>query len=210
MSSAKLDYRLIIDLTVKCPNLNRLECHIGSQEWDPPYPEEPAKSFLCEYNGPRRDTRHGFGKAVTSTSIPQSLQHVELDFFCRLSMEYWDNIDHLKSMPNLVSPSLKGPFSTSLRVLSYHLKQLTLRVQTDETLFWPESALTPAWPNLQIIFIMFHLVSPSGAWYFEGPRGEGQDTIGYKVNESSYPPLEHTDDHECDDGEVEDRGHHSC
>ncbi|KAF2871533.1 hypothetical protein BDV95DRAFT_572233 [Massariosphaeria phaeospora] len=56
---------------------------------------------------------------------------------------------------------------------------------------------------------MFHVASPSGAWYFEGPRGKSRDTIGYEVNESSYPPLEHTEDDECEDGEVKDSGFRS-
>jgi hypothetical protein len=38
------------------------------------------------------------------------------------------------------------------------------------------------------VSILFHRVSPSGAWYFEGPRGEGRDTIGYEICESHYPP----------------------
>jgi hypothetical protein len=208
-STEKLDYRILIDLAVKCPNLNRLECHVGAQEWDLTYSEEPAKLFLSEYDGPRRDTRHGFGEAVTPTNIPKSLQHVELNFFGRLSMNLWDKIDHGKPMPNLVSPFTKDPFSTSLRILSYHLKVLTLRVQADETLFWPEDTSTPAWPNLQRVYIMFYMVLPSGAWYFEGPRGEGRDSVGYTVNESSYPPLEHTEDDEDDDFDVEDGGHRS-
>jgi hypothetical protein len=208
-SSAKFDYRILIDLAIKCPNLNRLECHIGSQEWDSPYSEEPAKLFLCEYDGPRRDTRHGFGKAVTPNNIPRSLQHVELNFFCRLLGDNWDAIDHGKPMPDLVSPFSKDPFSGSLRILSYQLKELTLRVQADETLFWPEDTSTPTWPSLQRVSIMIHIVSPSGAWYFEGPRGEGRNTIGYEVNESSYPPLEHTDEDEGDDFDVEDGGRRS-
>jgi hypothetical protein len=186
-----------------------LECHVGSQEWDPPYSEEPAKLFLCEYDGPRRDTRHGFEKAITPTNIPKSLQRVELNFFCRLSMKEWDCVDHGKPMPNLVSPFSIDPFSTSLRILSYHLKELTLRIQADETLFWPEDTSIPTWPNLQRVFIMFYMVSPLGAWYFEGPRGEGRDTIGYEVNESSYPPLKHTAEDEDDDDHVEDGKHRS-
>jgi hypothetical protein len=107
-------------------------------------------------------------------------------------------------MLNLVSPFLEDSFSTSLRILSYHLKELTLLVQADKTLFWPKDTSIPMWPDLEAVFIIFHMVSPSGAWYFEGPTGEGRHTSGYEVNEVSYPPLEHTDDDEGDDWDVED------
>lgn len=99
-------------------------------------------------------------------------------------------------MPNLVIPTLKDPFSTSLRILSYRLQEIKLRAQVDETLFWPEDSSTPTWLHLQRVFIMFHMVSPSGGWYFEGPRGEGRESTGYEINESSYPPLEPTEEDE--------------
>jgi hypothetical protein len=207
--NAKLDYRILIDLAIHCPNLKCLECHIGMEEWEQPYRQEPAKLFLCEYDGPRRDTRHDFRKAVTHTNMPKSLQRIELNSFCRLSMNIWDYIDHRKPMPNLISPLSKDSFSNNIRISSYHLKELTLHVQADETLFWPEDNSTPIWPHLQLVSIMFHIVSPSGAWYFEGLRGEGRDTLGYAVNDASYPPLEHTDEDEDDEFEVEECGRRS-
>jgi hypothetical protein len=54
-------------------------------------------------------------------------------------------------------------------------------------------------PFLQYIFLMFHMVSPSGAWYFEGPRGEGRALAGYELDDSSYPPLETTEDYDLPD-----------
>ncbi|KAF2257510.1 hypothetical protein CC78DRAFT_622562 [Lojkania enalia] len=201
-SSAKLDYRILIDLVTRFPNLENLECHTGKDEWTPSYRDAPAKLFIWEYDGPRRDTRHGFGNAITPTNIPKSLQRVELNWFCREVMMEADCIHHWKAMPNLVSPASKDPFSTSLRILSYHLQEITLRAQVDETLFWPEDSSTPTWPHLQRVFIMFHMVSPSGAWYFEGPRGEGRGSTGYELDESSYPPLEPTEEDEYLDDEV--------
>lgn len=53
LSEAKLDYRILIDLVSRCPNLENLECHIGSDEWTPSYREELAKPFIREYDGPR-------------------------------------------------------------------------------------------------------------------------------------------------------------
>jgi hypothetical protein len=212
-SSAKLDYRVMIDLAKRLPSLKYLECHFGQNEWTPSYPDEPASLFLWEYDGPRRDTRHDFGKAIILTDLPGSLREVQLDFLCREAMLYADRINHWKAMPNLVSPLSRDPFSSSLRVLSYHLQEMTLRAQVDDTLFWPIDGTTPCWPNLQYIFIMFHMVSPSGAWYFEGPRGEGRESTGYEVNDTSYPPLETTEDDEVSecqevesDRSFEDRG----
>jgi hypothetical protein len=200
-SKAKLDYRIMIDLTTHCPNLEMFECHTGYDEWAPSYAQEPANQFIWEYDGPRRDTRHHFGKAIIPSNIPKSLHRVDLNFFCHAAMTNADHIHHWMATPNLVSPALKDPFSTSLRILSYHLRHLTLSAQVDETLFWPEDNSTPTWPHLKWIFIMFHMVSPSGAWYFEGPRGEGRGSIGYEINESSYPPLERTEEDEDLDDE---------
>lgn len=39
---------------------------------------------------------------------------------------------------------------------------------------------------------MFHMVSPSGRWYFTGPNGEGRDTAASKIADTAYPPLETT------------------
>ncbi|KAF2686377.1 hypothetical protein K458DRAFT_476867 [Lentithecium fluviatile CBS 122367] len=174
-SRAKLDYRIVIDLVTRLPNLEKLECHTGMDEWTPAYDEERAIQFLWEYDGPRRDTRHGFSKAITPTNIPKSLQRVELNFICRVAMSQADRIDHRRAQPNLVSPASKDPFT---------------------------------------VFIMFHMVSPSAAWYFEGPRGEGREMIGYEVNESSYPPLDTTESDKDWDTEVDEHGrtfeHYSC
>lgn len=205
-SRAKLDYRILIDLIARLPNLEDLACHTGKDEWTPSYADAPANEVIWEYDGPRRDTRHGFGKAITTTKLPKSLQRVQLDFLCREAMMKADCIHHWKAMPDLVSPAAKDPFSTSLRILSYHLRQLTLRAQVDKSLFWPEDGSTPTWPHLQNVFIMFHIVSPSGAWYFEGPRGEGRESIGYEVNESSYPPLVTTEEDEGLHDDIEECG----
>ncbi|KAF2870073.1 hypothetical protein BDV95DRAFT_629382 [Massariosphaeria phaeospora] len=194
---AKLDYRVVLDLISRFPNLECLDCHLGNYEWTPRYKHEPANTLIYDYDGPRRDTRHSFGDAIKTIIIPESLQHVNLDFL----RDDADDLDHWKAMPNLVSPALKDPFSTSLRILSYHLKEITLRVQADETLFWPQDGSTPVWPHLQYIRVMFHMVSPSGTWYFEGPGGEGGGSTGYEVNESSYPPLEATEEDKFLDAE---------
>jgi hypothetical protein len=215
VSSVKLEYRILIDLACRLPNLEHLECHMGQDEWNPSYPEEPASLFKHEYDGPRRDARYNFGEAFTSTAdVLKSLQSMELDFLCREVMTRAESINHWKAQPNLVGPLSKDPFSSSLRIMSYHVTEMAIRAQIDDTLFWPGDGFeTPHWPNLQYFFLMFHMVSPSGAWYFEGPKGEGRDLTGYDVNKDSYPPLgttgggktdEDDEDEEDEDEEDED------
>jgi hypothetical protein len=137
--------------------------------------------------------------------IPETLQEVELDFLCHSTMIEAQSINHWQAMPDLVSPHVHDPFSSSLRVLSYALLSMTLRAQVDKILFWLSDGTTPHWPHLRILSIMFYQVSPSGAWYFEGPRGEGRNSTGYQVNALSYPPLETTEDDECSEcQDVED------
>ncbi|KAH7071550.1 hypothetical protein BKA63DRAFT_74728 [Paraphoma chrysanthemicola] len=186
-SGAKLDCRIMIDVTKKLPNLNHLECRVGQDEWNPVYSDEDASLFIREYDGPRRDTRHQFGRSIEMGVAP-SLQTVELDFICREAAYFADRLHQRKSMPDMISPLSRDPYSSSLRILSYHLKQLTLRAQVDGTLFWPHDDSTPHWPNLESLHLMFHMVSPSGAWYFEGPGGEGHDLVGHDINGTHYPP----------------------
>ncbi|KAH7079797.1 hypothetical protein FB567DRAFT_129202 [Paraphoma chrysanthemicola] len=198
-SWAKLDYRIMIDLAGKLPNLEDLECRVGQDEWTPPYTEEEASQFLWEYDGPRRDTRHDFSKSVIP-GVASNLQKAELDFLCRAAWEYADHVHQGKSMPNMVSPFSRDPFSSSLRILSYNLKELALRAQVDGSLFWPDDGSFPHWPNLENIYLMFHTVSPSGAWYFEEPQGEGRDSLGHEIDETHYPPNAQEDVMtDCDD-----------
>lgn len=144
------------------------------------------------------------------STIPQGLQEVELDFLCDIS--HADEMHQWKGIPNLVSPLLKDPFSNSLRLLSYQLRRMVLRAQVDETLFWPSDGTTPHWPHLEHLYLMFFPASPSGAWYFNGPREEGRGSSGYEIKDpssisisdlydgaigSSYPPTaEHYDEDE--------------
>jgi hypothetical protein len=221
-SEAKLDYRIQIALAERLPNLRYLSCCVGLDEWTPYYPEEPAKYYAWDYDGVRRDSRHAFGRAIMPSTIPKGLQEVELDFLCDISVA--DEMHQWKSMPNLVSPLLKDPFSNSLRLLSYQLRRMVLRAQVDETLFWPSDSTTPHWPHLEHFYLMFFPASPSGAWYFNGPRGEGRDASGYEIKDpsscsildlydgaigSSYPPTaEHYDEDEeywCCEGLKNDR-----
>ncbi|KAJ4312200.1 hypothetical protein N0V94_007569 [Neodidymelliopsis sp. IMI 364377] len=68
----------------------------------------------------------------------------------------------------------------------------------DETLFWPADGSTPFWPKLESLSVMFHMVSPSGAWYFEGPIDVGAKE-GFEIVETSYPLLENMDEDDKSD-----------
>jgi hypothetical protein len=118
-----------------------------------------------------------------------------LDYLCHESKAEWDYVHHWKCKPNLVAPALTDPVGTSLRILSYHLRELTLRGQFDKSLFWPQEDSSPVWPQLQKVSIELHMVSPSGVWYFEGPLGEGRSTDGYELGDKDYPS---DDEHSCD------------
>jgi hypothetical protein len=180
----KLDYRILIDLASHLPNLKGIVFHTGTNEWPRNYAYELENAYTIDYDGVRRDTRHGFSKAITATQLPTTLRRVTLNFLCYGDA---DEVHNWKSMPNLVSPAAKDPFSSSLRILSYHLREMRLSAQVDETLFWPEDDSVPVWPHLQDLFIKFHVVAPSGSWYFQGPRGEGGTMRGHGIDESSYP-----------------------
>lgn len=198
----KYDYRVFIDLITHFPKASHLECHVGVDEWSPNYVDEPANLFPWEYDRPRRDTRLESGKALLSTQVSEHLQGVELGFFCRLCKSQANAIHQYIPQPNLIGSASVDLFSSSLRILSYQLRELSLRVQADKTLFWPGDTSIPEWPNLQRIQIMFHMVSPSGSCYFEGPRGEGRELAGYEVDESQYP----SDDYEGGECSIDERG----
>ncbi|KAH4072250.1 hypothetical protein HBH70_067080 [Parastagonospora nodorum] len=196
-SFIKLDYRIITDLIAHLPNVESAVCYIGADESTPLYVHEPAKSFVWEFDNLRRDTRHGLLEAIESLTLPESLRSVHLDFFPG-SYSTEGNLHHYKAQPDFVTPATTDPFSNSLRILSRNLRHLTLSAQIDSSMFVLEDGSVPIWPNLEELRIKFYMVTPSGNWYFEGPRGEGRDLHGYDIVDALYP-----DDylHDCDDDE---------
>jgi hypothetical protein len=186
----KLDYRVMVDLVAKLPNLEYWGCRMGGNEWSPKTKQEATRYFTQDWAGPRRDSRWDFAKALLSIRLPDSLRRIRLDFLHDLY--HSTHIDHLTAQPDLVSPTASDPFSTSLHHLTHHLRRLHLRVVADETLFWPKDNCTTPWPNLESLVVMFHMVSPSGQWYFVGPNGEGRETAAFKITDASYPPLKTT------------------
>jgi hypothetical protein len=193
----KLDLRVLLDLSNKLPNLESLGCKIGGDDWQPGFDNEEAKHFTHAWKGPRRDSRHNFGKALDVARLP-NLRRVTLDFINPIYPA--GHIDQRQAMPNLTMPVKHDPFSSSLHLLSLQLRRMRLRVVADETLFWPTDGSVPAWPNLEKLSVMFHMTSPNGSWYFQGLQNQGA-TEGYKVDENSYPPVTnegkvHTEDRE--------------
>jgi hypothetical protein len=195
----KPDLRIILDIAARLSNLRVLKCNTGGDEWVRGIEVEEGRYSTQDWPGPRRDARHDFAKAIQVIQLP-TLSHVNMDFIYPI----WkaDLVDQRLQMSNLIKPALYDPFSSSLRLLSYQLRTMKLRVVADETLFWPADGSTPSWPNLESLSVMFHPVSPSGVWYFEGLHDVGVDE-GLEVDESSYPPFETTEDDEVADSQIE-------
>jgi hypothetical protein len=183
---SKVDLKMIAHLAARCPNLHYLGCKIKIDEW----------AITDEESRHGRNTRQGFADAVHDTILPNSLRYVQLDFMNKTE----DRMnDQLKQLPDLVYPEPFESFSSSLRLLSYQLRKMEIRVMADQTLFWPhpddpDKSLN-VWPNLESLNVMFSVIMPSGSWYFKGPLGEGRDTKGYRVQKKeAYPPMKNDDD----------------
>jgi hypothetical protein len=185
LAFSKIDLKIVIFLAEKCPNLHYLGCKIGIDEWTTT--EEESRH--------RRNTRNGFADAVYNTRLPNSLRYVQLDFMNKAEDRM---IEQRKRLPDLVYPEPFESFSSSLRLLSYQLRKMELRVMADQTLFWPHpddpDKSSNVWPNLESLNVMFSISAPSGSWYFKGPLGEGRDTKGYRIREEeAYPPNKNKD-----------------
>ncbi|OAK99321.1 hypothetical protein IQ06DRAFT_251339 [Phaeosphaeriaceae sp. SRC1lsM3a] len=200
----KVDYRFMVDLVSCFPNLEYWGCRMGGDEWMPKWEQEEANYLQQDWPGPRRDTRQDFATALESAKLPDTLRRVRLDFMHQLDRA--TDIDHSTSQPNLVYPACYDPFSRSLHKLSQHLRRIHLRVVADESLFWPNGDHVTSWPILESFVVVFDMVSPSGKWYFRGPRGEGTEIAAIEVTEASYPPLQPTDFDEEMRWEIEESG----
>lgn len=205
-SLLKVDLRVIVDLAVKFPHLEYLGCKLfAGSGWTPYYNSEAARTYSrdCDRPGPLRDTRLEFAKAVENATLPSTLREAQLDFLWPMSSA--ERIDHDELIPNLAGSNTHDLFSSSLRSVSHGLRRLELKVVADASLFWPSNG-SASYPNLESICILFHMSTPAGRWYFDGPDGLGHDAEGFEVNEGSYPPLEDSSDDEALDEEVDDDG----
>jgi hypothetical protein len=189
-SLRSLDLRVLIDLADRLPKLRRLICKVGGEDWITyvNWAASTANQYRHVFEGPKRDSRHSF-----ATMAPQiqykGLRDLDLDFLSPMYVIDWT--DQRKSMPNLVAPASYDLFSTALRILSYPLRRLKLQGVFDDTLFCSHNARDdiPDWPNLEILNVAFHPVSPTGAWYFRGFEPESIES-GFEVTSAHYPPYE--------------------
>jgi len=185
----RLDPRILLDLSTRLPNLESLNAKLWQDQWTCSTPSLSIKHYTRPWEGPYRDSRNDFAKAIQTVILPRNLKEINLDFGHR-----WysgpQHIDQRLPIPNLVTPLAYDPFSSNLRILSYRLRSLDLCVVADETLFWPSDSSEPAWPNLETLSVKFQIASPKGAWYFNGLRGEGRVNEGFEITSSAYPSLD--------------------
>jgi len=106
---------------------------------------------------------------------------------------YLDPPDHKLAVRSRIPPgALYDPFSTSLRGFSQTLTSLVLAGCLDSTLFWPcshEACSTPTWPSLKMLSIDFHMIAPSGDWYFVGTDAESDPAFRQHGNPETLDPF---------------------
>jgi hypothetical protein len=186
--SVKLDYRVMVDLVTRLPNIEFWGCRFLGDRCTRRRRNRAVEYFEGDWAGPRRDTRHDFAKALEGVRLPDSLRRIRLDFLDDCGRP--EDFDQLIRQPDLVTPLRNDPFSIGLHELSHSLRRVHLRVVADESLFKAHNNKFTSWPNLESLVVVFHIVSPTGTWYFQGPGGEGHDLPAFEVTEASYPPFE--------------------
>ncbi|KAJ4355264.1 hypothetical protein N0V95_003094 [Ascochyta clinopodiicola] len=198
-TQSRIDLRTLVDLAATCPNVEYLGCKLGADQWTSSA-DPVLEHFKHDHAGNLRDTRNHFADAIRDVNLPVSLQQVQLDFINDIDEAI---SEQRRPQPDLIYPRTHDSFSSSLRLLSANLRKIELRVMVDESLFWPhDSSTASSWPNLESLNVMFHIRSPSGLWYFQGPSGEGKRDKGEHIQEHlAYPPL--------DDGESDEDWHHA-
>lgn len=143
-----------------------LKCTLGGSEWIGSFQSQTLNESCQYWTGPRRDSRHSLKNAAQDIhkALPH-LPHANLNFLYPL--DWAEDFHERNDLPDLVRPALWDPFSTSLRILSYQLRTMRLRVVADKTLFWSiDNNYDCTWPNTESMNIMFNNFHPSGSWYF--------------------------------------------
>ncbi|KAI1636367.1 hypothetical protein F4809DRAFT_609841 [Biscogniauxia mediterranea] len=188
-----LDLSMLIDLSIKLPSIEELSCPYLAERFPYSYDDAVIRHFTHPWEGPLRDSRHGLGTAIKEqlNNLPAGLK--------LLTMEFGEGVtggcmDQSRALPDLVAPGSYDPFSSGIRILSENMTDLDLQICADKTLFWPspdeKGSGVPSWPHLKRLKVRFNIISPSGAWYFQGPRGEGLEPSKFEVTQEHYPPLE--------------------
>ncbi|KAK2880122.1 hypothetical protein FQN49_000536 [Arthroderma sp. PD_2] len=154
----RLDERVIIDIASALPNLEIIDCYPILERYPIAYDHATTRHFTHPPEGPLRDTRHDFARAVTAAllkppgqGLPASLKELKL-WFWGLRQDWERAIDQSIELPDLTQPYLYDPLSSAIRSLSQRLIFLDLRLLADSTLFWPcaaEDAPPPFWPRLK-------------------------------------------------------------
>ncbi|KAI5917170.1 hypothetical protein F4810DRAFT_697618 [Camillea tinctor] len=195
-----LDLRMLMDLSIKLTGLEELSCPYLAERFPRNYDDAVIRHFTHPWEGPWRDSRHGLGAAIEEqlANLPARLQRVTLRFG---DGDDGECMDQARAIPDLTSPRCYDPLSAGIRMLSENITNLDLQICADSTLFWPspdeKKRDVPSWPHLKQLRVRFHIISPSGDWYFQGPRGEGQEPSKFAVTHEHYPPLteNETDEH---------------
>lgn len=185
---ARPDARMLIDIAARCPNLEFLDCELGLGEWKCTEEDIELQHFSRDFEACQLDSRTGFTNALNTHVLPKTLRYARLDFLRGLS-------EHISEQRggclDMVGLARFDGFSAGLRNLTMHLRRLDLRLIADESLFWPvDGSNVTAWQSLEELYVVFHLRTPSGSWYFQGPFGEGKDDKGYSITSKMYPPME--------------------
>ncbi|KAJ1325457.1 hypothetical protein MN608_08650 [Microdochium nivale] len=145
----------------------------------------PDKSWQNDgtrpWEGPLRDARHEFGAALllspegedpssATIRVPETLRRAVLYFW---KASQFPVEDHSLPRPDLVSPAPEDPVSLGLSKLAAQLEVFDLRALITPALFQTtEGGATrevAQWPRMRRLKVEFHLASPDGLWYFDGP-----------------------------------------
>lgn len=187
---SKLDLRMIVDLAGRLPNLEFVGCQVGNGETCSKYIERSRfwAHYENDWEGPRRDSRHHFAEAAEAIVLPPSMERARFHFLGDYEQEL-KRQDQIEGMPDLVGSANRDPFSTALCTFTHNLRILELSGIVDPGLFQRHVDDRMPWPNLESLVIMFWPVTPSGAWYFQGPGGKGRQAASYNVTTNHYPPL---------------------
>jgi hypothetical protein len=163
-AASRPDWRVLLDVASRLPNLEYLGSRFGVEEWRLPGVDPPRRHFEYEFEGCAMESRVGLAKLLAEKKLPATLRNVQLDFLNDLEQHLQA---HEEGGPDYVRPATYDLFSNSRRSLASNLRRLDLRLIADSALFWPvEDGAVACFPNLELLKIMFHPMAPSGSWKF--------------------------------------------
>ncbi|KAF1948138.1 hypothetical protein CC80DRAFT_541153 [Byssothecium circinans] len=177
---AKLDLRVVVDLAAKLPNLEFPRNKVGTGEWTSYHMDNNVREIIRDCEGPRRDCRNDFARAALQTKIETAaLPSPMRNVVLDFSYHLGDTVDIDQREP---VPNMVQPSPYDHFSSSLRLLAYQLR--------------------------LFHMTSPTGSWYFQGPQGEGRTTPSSTITTSAYPPFVRNE--EFCEYDVEDHGLRWC